>query len=352
MIVDLLRNDLSRIAVPGSVAVPALFRVETYPTIHQLVSDVTARLRPGVPIGEVLRRLHPCGSITGAPKIRAMQIISAVERCPRGVYTGAIGFVGPGGEAAFNVAIRTLALRDGDACATLGLGSGIVADSIGRDEWRECLAKGDFISVAGADFDLIETMAFDPFEGVLRLDAHLARLGESARALGFAFDRHGIRNMLQHASFRQQERARVRLRLSRDGAVAILIDPMPAPPPGDAPVPVAIAPLPVAPSDIRLRHKTSDRGFYDAARAACGAFEVLFTDPAGRLTEGSFTNLFVERDGVLLTPPQALGLLPGVLRAELIAQGRAREAELTPADLTGGFYIGNALRGLIRATML
>lgn len=353
MIVDLLRNDLSRIAVPGSVTVPSLFRVESYPTIHQMVSDVAAELAPGVTLGEVLRRTFPCGSITGAPKISAMQVIGTLEAQPRGAYTGSIGFVGPGeqgeGEAAFNVAIRTLALRDGASCATVGLGSGIVADSRADAEWQECLAKGEYIRVAGATFDLIETMAFDPMDGVLRIDGHMERLGNSARTLGFAFDRHGIRNMLQHATFRQREAARIRLRLSRDGHVAVLVEPMPAKP--EEPVPVAVMPLPVDASDIRLRHKTSDRAFYDEPRKASGAFEVLFTDAAGRLTEGSFTNIFVERDGSLLTPPLALGLLPGVLRAELIAEGKAREAELTVDDLAGGFFIGNALRGLMVARL-
>lgn len=354
MIVDLLRNDLSRIAVPGSVTVPSLFRVESYPTIHQMVSDVAAELAAGVTLGEVLARTFPCGSITGAPKISAMGVIGEVEAGPRGPYTGSIGFVGPGeageGEAAFNVAIRTLALRDGTSCATVGLGSGIVADSQAEAEWRECLAKGEYIRVAGATFDLIETMAFDPMDGVQRIDRHMERLGSSARELGFAFDRHGIRNMLQHATFRQREPARIRLRLSRDGHVAVLVEPIPEAP--DAPVSVAVMPLSVDASDIRLRHKTSDRAFYDEPRKASGAFEVLFTDAAGRLTEGSFTTIFVERNGLLLTPPLALGLLPGVLRAELIAEGRAEEAELTVDDLTGGFFIGNALRGVMRAILL
>jgi len=354
MIVDLLRNDLSRIAVPGSVTVPSLFRVESYPTIHQMVSDIAAELAPGVGLGEVLARTFPCGSITGAPKISAMQVIDRLEAEPRGAYTGSIGFVGPGetggGEAAFNVAIRTLALRDGAACATVGLGSGVVADSRADAEWQECLAKGEYIRVAAATFDLIETMAFDPLDGVLRIDGHMERLGNSARALGFSFDRHAIRNMLQHATFRQRETARIRLRLSRDGNAAVLVEPSPETPAG--PVKVAVVPLPVDGSDLRLRHKTSDRAFYDEPRTTSGAFEVLFTDPAGRLTEGSFTNLFVERDGILVTPPLALGLLPGVLRAELIAEGRAREAELTIADLTGGFLIGNAVRGLINATLM
>jgi para-aminobenzoate synthetase / 4-amino-4-deoxychorismate lyase len=349
MIVDLIRNDLSRVAVPGSVAVPSLFRVETYPTIHQMVSDVTADLAPGIGIASLLRKTFPCGSITGAPKIRAMEIIDALESAPRGVYTGSIGFIAPDGEAAFNVAIRTLALRDGERTATLGLGSGIVADSVAVAEWAECLAKGGFVTAAGAAFDLIETMAFDPLEGVVRLDAHLARLCASARNFGFTFDRHAIRNSLQHATFRQRTPGRIRLRLSPSGGTAILVEPLPPAP--DGPVTVAIVPLPVDPADIRLRHKTSDRAFYDRARADSGQFEILFERPDGQLTEGSFTSLFVERDGQLLTPPLALGLQAGVLRQALLLEGRASEAPLTRADLTRGFLIGNTVRGLIRATL-
>ncbi|QJQ33610.1 aminodeoxychorismate synthase component I [Sphingomonas lacunae] len=353
MIVDLLRNDLSRVALPGSVTVPSLFRIESYPTIHQMVSDIAAELAPETGLADVLARTFPCGSITGAPKISAMEVIDRLESEPRGAYTGSIGFVGPGdsgeGEAAFNVAIRTLALRDGAGCATVGLGSGVVADSKADAEWQECLAKGEYIRVASATFDLIETMAFDPLDGVLRIDGHMERLGNSARTFGFAFDRHGIRNMLQHATFRQREAARIRLRLSRDGHVAVLVEPMPETPQG--PVAVAVSPLPVDAADIRLRHKTSDRAFYDEPRKASGTFEVLFTDDKGRLTEGSFTNIFVERDGVLLTPPLTLGLLPGVLRTELIAGKKARESELTIDDLADGFLIGNALRGLMAARL-
>lgn len=349
MIVDLIRNDLSRLALPGSVSVPSLFRVETYPTVHQMVSDVAATLPEGVGAVDVLRAAFPCGSITGAPKIRAMQIIDTLEAAPRGTYTGSIGFIAPDGEAAFNVAIRTLALRDGDTFATLGLGSGIVADSIPAAEWRECLAKGAFVSGGGATFDLIETMGFDPHEGVRLLDRHLARLGASAQNFGFSFDRHGIRNQLQHATFLQRDPARIRLRLSMRGSVAVLVEPMPPVP--IAPVRCAIAPLSVPADDIRLAHKTSDRAFYDAPRIASGAFEILFTRPDGALTEGSFTSIFVERDGLLLTPPANLGLLPGVLRAELLESGKAVEARLTVDDIAHGFFIGNAVRGLIRATL-
>jgi para-aminobenzoate synthetase/4-amino-4-deoxychorismate lyase len=193
-------------------------------------------------------------------------------------------------------------------------------------------------------------MCFDPLDGVIRLERHLERLGASARTFGFAFDRHLIRNRLQQASFRQKTQARIRLRLSPAGNIAVALDPLPPMP--DAPVPVAIAPLPVTSADFRLRHKTSDRVFYDSARTRSAAFETLFEDGDGFLTEGSFTTLFVERDGRLLTPPLARGLQAGVLRAELIAQGRAIEHEVRREHLSGGFLIGNSLRGLIPATLL
>ncbi|SMF69545.1 aminodeoxychorismate synthase component I [Allosphingosinicella indica] len=348
MIVDLLRNDLSRVARPHSVQVPALYAIETYPTVHQMTSTVTADLAAGVGPVDLIEAIFPCGSITGAPKIRAMEIIAGLEARTRGVYTGAIGTIGPGGDAAFNVAIRTLAMKAGETMATIGLGSGIVADSRVEDEWRECLAKGAFVGEA-AKFDLFETMRFDPVAGIVALDRHLQRMKDSAGTLGFAFDRHDARNELQAATFRLREARKVRLRLSPSGAIAVEVRPLPEAP--FQPVPVAIAPLPVDAADFRLRHKTSNRAFYDDARAASGAFEAVFEDGEGFLTEGSFTHLFVERGGVLLTPPLVRGMLPGTLRAELIETGKAEEAELTRADLSGGFLIGNMLRGLLRAKL-
>ena len=356
MIVDLIRNDLSRVAVPGSVAVPDLFRVESFPTIHQLVSDVSARLPAGVGAIDVLRAAFPCGSITGAPKVRAMEIIDELEGDARGIYTGSFGFIEPGGDAAFNVAIRTLVLpragglQGGANRATLGLGSGIVADSQPADEWRECLAKGEFVGAAGARFDLIETMFFDPVEGVQRLEGHLARMKASAETLGFAFDRHGARNSLQSATFRLRSAARVRMRLAPSGALAVEVSPMPRL--AELPVTVAVRSAPMTADDFRLAHKTSQRAAYDAARLDSGAAEVVFVDEPGFVTEGSWSNIFVERDGQLLTPPLALGLLPGVLRAELIDKGRAVESHLRLADLADGFFIGNSLRGLIPARLV
>ena len=348
MIVDLMRNDLSRVGVAGSVRVPEQFVVETYPSIHQLISSVTADLAPGRHAVDALAALFPCGSITGAPKRRAMQAIDAVEQRARGIYTGAIGWIDGDGDASFNVAIRTLRLPAGSANATLGLGSGVVADSVAEAEWHECLAKARFLDVTPTPIDLIETMAFDPHGGMPLLERHLARMTESARALGFAFDRHATRNELQAATFRLREASRVRLLLSRSGAIAVDVTPLP--PALAGPVDVAVARLPLDRRDLRLAHKTSDRRFWPAPPPGC--FETIFVGEDGELTEGSFTSIFVGGGAQLLTPPLDRGLLPGVLRAELIARGEAVEMPLTLADLAQGFYIGNAVRGLIRARLV
>lgn len=349
MIVDLLRNDLARVAELGSVAVPELFQVETYPTVHQLVSRVTARLVPGTSAVDVLRTIFPCGSVTGAPKISAIEHLAALEGEPREAYTGSMGWIEPGGDAAFNVLIRTLQLADGAGIARLGLGSGLVVDSVAGDEWEECLLKGEFVTRAQPPVDLIETMRFDPHEGLAELDRHLDRLKRSADALGFAFDRHAARNELQAATFGKKRPALARLLLSKTGAMAIEVRPLGEQDQG--PVTVALAARPVGSDDFRLAHKTSDRRFYDDARRASGAFEVVFTDREGWVTEGSFTNVFVERDGRLVTPPLSRGLLPGVLRAKLIDNGQAVEGDIAPADLDGGFFIGNIVRGLLPARL-
>jgi para-aminobenzoate synthetase/4-amino-4-deoxychorismate lyase len=356
MIVDLLRNDLSRVAEAGSVRVEKPFEVETYPTVHTMVSTVHARLREGMGAVDMLRALFPCGSITGAPKIRAMELIDRVERDARGPYCGAIGRIGPGDDAAFNVAIRTIRLTPGENDkhrVVLGVGGAIVADSDGMGEWRECLIKAGFVREAAGGHDLIETMRFDPEHGVARLEAHLERMKASAAELGFAFDRHEARNRVQALCFELVGPTRLRLLLSRSGELALESSALPAPLEGVADC-IAL-PLPVVPGDWRLRHKTTDRGFYDQARAVAqgqGAYEAIFVRDDGLVTEGGVTNLFVERDGKLLTPPAALGLLPGILRGELLATGRAAEAELTLGDLAEGFLIGNGLRGLMPARLV
>ena len=356
MIVDLMRNDLSRVAEAGSVKVDRPFAVESYPTVHQMVTTVRARLQPGRGAADLLRALFPCGSITGAPKIRAMELINVVERDARGPYCGAIGRIDATGDAAFNVAIRTLRLTPGEngrGRAVLGVGSAIVADSEALPEWRECLVKGGFVRLYAAGCDLIETMRFTPEEGIALLELHLERIKASAAELGFAFDRHAVRNAIQALCFEAEAPAKVRLVVARSGAYTLELGELPAPFTG--PATCAVMRLPIDAGDWRLRHKSSDRGFYDVglkAAQAAGAQEALFLRDDGLLTEGCFTNLFVPRGDKLLTPPLELGLLPGVLRRSLIEAGRAVEAELTLDDLSGGFLIGNALRGLMPAELL
>ncbi len=356
MIVDLLRNDLSRVAKAGSVKVESAFTVETYPTLHTMVTTIRAQLNKGTSAVDMLRALFPCGSITGAPKIRAMELIDQTERDARGPYCGAIGRIDADGAAAFNVAIRTLRLTPQEnqrGTAVLGVGSAIVADSEVLTEWRECLVKGGFVRLAAGGADLIETMRFTPDTGIALLDLHLERIKSSAGELGFAFDRHAVRNAIQALCFQADAPAKLRLLVSRGGSYCLELSELPLP--LSEPVSCAVLRLPVDAGDWRLRHKSSDRHFYEAALTAAqaaGAHEALLVRDDGLLTEGSFTNLFVERDGKLLTPPAVLGLLPGVLRRSLIEAGRAVEAELTLDDLGQGFLLGNALRGLFAGRLL
>jgi len=360
MIVDLMRNDLSRVAQAGTVRVEKPFEVETYPTVHTMVSTVRAELADGLGAMDVLRALFPCGSITGAPKIRAMELIDAVEVDARGPYCGAIGRIGMDedghADAAFNVAIRTIRLTPGENerhQAVLGVGGAIVADSDGMAEWRECLVKGGFARGTAGGYDLIETMGFSRTEGVAWLDLHLDRMSKSAGELGFAFDRLAVMARIEALIGELAQPAMLRLLVSRAGEIALESGPLPAPLPD--PAPCLPLPIPVVPGDWRLRHKTTDRHFYkDGLLAArdVGAVEAVFVRPDGLVTEGSFTNIFVERDGLLLTPRDESGLLPGIARRALIEEGRAFEANLTLEDLADGFLIGNALRGLMPARLL
>jgi para-aminobenzoate synthetase/4-amino-4-deoxychorismate lyase len=349
MIVDLMRNDIGRIAEIGSVAVPDLFRVETYPTLHTMTSTVTARLAPGTTTAAVIRAIFPCGSITGAPKIKAMEVIAALEGTARDVYTGAIGVFRPDGSVDLDVAIRTAAIM-ADGRSRWGTGGGIVADSIGASEWDEALLKARVLTDLATDFGLIETLRFARGEGFTRLDRHLDRLAASARALGFAFDRAALEADLAAlvAGIADDEPRRVRIELSRDGRTTLAAPALAADP--DRPLRLGLATDPVDAGDPFLAHKTTRRARWDAAArdaARLGLDDMVFVNRDGFLTETTRANIFVERDGRLLTPAARHGLLPGVLRAELLATGRAIEADLRIEDLVGArWFVGNSLRGL------
>jgi para-aminobenzoate synthetase/4-amino-4-deoxychorismate lyase len=352
MIVDLLRNDLGRIAEIGSVSVPELFRIETYPTLHTMVSTVTADLKPGTPIAEIVRALFPCGSVTGAPKIRAMEIIRELESSPRGVYCGAIGHFAPDGSASFNVAIRTLTIEG--ARGELGIGGGVVHDSRAEAEYAECLLKARYYEAARRPLELIETLRYGPGEGFTRLDLHLARMENSARAFSLKFERAKAIAALEAAVANTSGPQRVRMTLDEQGTHAVTTAPLA----GTAPKEwrFAISPKRVASTDLLQRHKTNWRDLYESEHArltannACD--EVIFLNEKGELAEGARTNIFVELGGKLTTPPLTAGVLDGCLRREMLDKDECEERTLTLDDLASAsrIYLGNSLRGLIPAT--
>lgn len=348
MIVDLLRNDLGRISEQGSVEVPALFSVETYPGFHTLTSTVTSTLQPGLSLLEQMQALFPCGSVTGAPKLRAMEIIRELEAVPRDVYTGSLGMIAPNGDLSFNVAIRTATLLPSGE-GVYGVGGGIVVDSRPAEEYAECRLKARVLTDLANDYGLIETLRWS--DGYMRLPLHLERLAASAAALGFRFDREQLLGQLNEAanSFATGEDRRVRCELRRDGGLHITITPMPAAPNGA--VRVVVASQRVDAGDPFLRYKTTRRAIYERAfteAASQGCDDALLLNRQGFVTETSRSNIFVERDGVLQTPPLEHGLLPGVLRRELIETGAAREAPLRLEDVRQAerCFVGNSLRGL------
>jgi para-aminobenzoate synthetase/4-amino-4-deoxychorismate lyase len=356
MIVDLLRNDLGRVARTGSVKVDALFDAEAYPTVWQLTSTVSAALpvTPAVPLADLLRALFPCGSITGAPKVRAMQIIKELEATPRGIYTGALGWLLPGGDFSFNVAIRTLSI-DAAGRGTMGVGGGIVADSEAAAEYRECQLKAQFLSRLDPGLQLIETLLLEN-GGYPRLAGHRRRLARSAEALGFAVDMDVVeRELAAVAAAQGQGRWRVRLTVNHAGQPVITVAALDANP--AAAQPLLLSAQRIAADDYLLRHKTTARAVYDAElqqAMAAGAFDALFLNEHDEVCEGARSNVFARIDGRLLTPPLACGLLPGVLREELLLSGAAVEARLTLADLrrAEALYCGNALRGLVEVLLV
>ncbi len=351
MIVDLIRNDLGRISALGSVTVDELFAIETYPTVHQMVSEIRGELQSDIAPKDIVRALFPCGSVTGAPKVRAMEIIRELEPKPRGVYCGAIGSFSPDGSAQFNVAIRTLTIRENEG--TLGICGGIVADSAEAAEYDECLLKARFFSENRPPLSLIETFRHEPASGFLRGDLHLQRLARSARVLGLPFDAAKISQALSAALRGRTQPSRVRILLSEDGEVDITTREF-TPPQPDTIWRYAISEHRLPSADLLARHKTSWRAHYDDERKRWNAHrcdEVVFLNERGEIVEASGANVFAKIGGRLLTPPLSSGALPGCLRQDLLHRGECHEAVLTPADLqtAEAVFIGNSLRGLIRA---
>ncbi len=354
MIVDLLRNDISRVAQIGTVRVPRLFELLALPTVWQMVSSVTAVTRASVHLLDVFRALFPCGSVTGAPKIRAMQIIRELEPAARGWYCGALGLLQPGGVATFNVPIRTVEQhRGGLQC---GIGSGITLDSEPAAELAEWRAKTRFLLRAEAPVEALETLRLD--EGVFtHLELHLARLQRTAHHFGLRHRPSQLRQALADLAAQHPNGCwRVRLTLAREGQLGLSCQPL-----GDTPNPVPLVlarrPMPTRGALAEyLQHKTTRRAHYEAFAQdkTAAAFDVLLWNEDEELTECSFGNIALQIEGRWLTPRLAAGLLPGVLREALLAQGQLQEARLLKSDLARaqGLAFFNSLRGWCPAVLI
>jgi para-aminobenzoate synthetase/4-amino-4-deoxychorismate lyase len=335
MIVDLLRNDLGRIARPGTVAVTELFGLERYPTVWQLASEVTARLREDVGLVDVLRALFPCGSVTGAPKARTMRLIRDLEPTPRGVYCGAIGMVAPPGaafRARFGVAIRTAVVERASGRAVYGAGGGITWDSRADAERAELLTKSAVLRAGAGDHQLLETLYWSPAEGARHLARHLARLADSAAYFGSALDAGAVRAAIGAAVAGRSAPTRVRVTVARDGTVSVDVRDAPAAP--DRPVTLAVDDVPVDPELVWLHHKTTRREVYaQRADRHPDADDVVLVNDRGEVTETTIATLAVRLAGRWWTPPTTSGCLPGVERAHLLDSGVLAERVLTVADL-------------------
>ncbi len=364
MIVDLIRSDFGRIADVGSVTADPLFEVQTFETVHQMVSTVRAEVGADTSLRDVLAGLFPCGSITGAPKVRTMEIIQDLEAEPRGIYTGAIGFATPGKEFCFSVPIRTVVTqgRRGE----MGVGSGVVYASDAEAEFEECVLKSLFLVGVNSSFRLIESMRFDAAtQTVHDLDAHLDRMRASAAYFEFTFDASRVRGAIDRAtSTCPAGLHKVRVTLAQDGGVTASTEPFVLPGAGADSSPVGTAPW-VALSERRIdssscfqRHKTTERRLYDDEYrrwSARGAHEVVFANERGEIAEASRHNVFIERNGRLVTPPLTSGALGGIQRRRLLDDPASHASEglvsIREFQAATRIFLTNSVRGVVRVVL-
>lgn len=353
MIVDLMRNDLGRISTPGSVEVTALFEAERYPAQWQMTSTVEADLVDGVGLPGIFDALFPAGSVTGAPKIRSMHILADVEDSPRGIYCGAVGLVGPGRQAHFNVAIRTVTIDRRTGLAEFGVGSGIVWDSEAASEFEECRVKAAILTTPEPAFDLIESLRWDPQSGYARLPRHRARMAASADYFDIPFDAAAFDAALTSAARSLAVPSKVRVLLNRSGGLTTEAGPI-APTP--APLRVVVAETPVDAADVFLFHKTTRRDVYARAEAGKphGVDTVILWNAQGEITEAINFNVVAEIAGEWVTPPVDCGLLAGTLRAELLDTGAITERRITVEELRAASRVRliNSVRGQVDAVLV
>jgi para-aminobenzoate synthetase/4-amino-4-deoxychorismate lyase len=352
MIVDMVRNDMGRIAEPGSVSVPHLFDLEKYPTVWQMTSTVCADTH--APVTEIVRALFPPASITGAPKARTMQLIAEIETTPRRVYTGSVGFIAPGRHAQFNVAIRTLLVDHTRNQAEYGVGGGIVWDSVCSQEQAECRTKTRILDTYTPPFSLLETLLWTPADGYTLFERHLARLKDSAEYFDYTVDLAAVRQRLCDLALGlPQAPYRIRLLVAQDGSITLEAEPLVLPS-DTAPRPVALARHPVDRADPFLYHKTTHRRVYAEALASRPGFDdVILFNADGEITESTRMNVVAEIEGALCTPPVSCGLLPGTFRAHLLETGVVTERVITIDELLASprFFLVNSVRGMTPVTV-
>ncbi len=351
MIVDLMRNDLSRICKVASIKVKNLFKIKTYQSLHQMVSTIQGELRKNISLYDIFHHIFPCGSITGAPKIRTMEIIAKLEKTPRDVYTGALGYILPNQDFCFNIPIRTLTITDKNK-AQMGIGSGIVYDSQPLAEYKECLLKAQFLKNANGDFYLFETMHCKN-GNILLLEYHLKRLQASAFFFDFPFDTHIINQQIVTKTQNLSGMFRVKLCLHYNGHIEFIISPFHA---DNRIKKLMISEKKVHSQNIWLYHKTSHRNFYEQQYEQAlnqGYDEVIFCNEKNELTEASRHNLIINLKGRLYTPPISSGLLPGVFRQKLLDDKKITEKTLTLKDVQKSqeIFIINGLNGLKAALL-
>ena len=352
MILDMVRNDLGRLALPGQVKTEAICCLEKYPTVWQLTSTATARSEAS--LAEIFQALFPCASITGAPKAKTMEIITVIESAPRRIYTGAFGWLKPGRQARFNVAIRTALVDRRNGLASYGVGAGITWDSDGHEEYRECLDKAAVLSRPNLDFALLETLRWAPGKGYFVLPEHLARLQASAEYFDYPCSIEQVESYLQAlAENFSSTPQRVRLLLHADGFLEGTFLPLESA--FSTTLKLHFAQSPVDSRDPRLFHKTTRRKIYEAALSEAGdADEVVLWNERGNVTECCTANLVIEKNGALVTPPVTCGLLPGTYREFLVRRGSVGEAVISKEDLQKAprIYLVNAVRKWRKAELL
>lgn len=327
MIVDLLRNDLNFMADQGTVQVPKLFEIEQYPTVHQMTSTITAEVSPKLSFYDIFKALFPCGSITGAPKISTMEIISNLEHEPRDVYCGAIGYITPQKEAIFNVPIRTVIINQQTGQATYGVGGGITWDSTSKGEYEEVITKASLLETDRPDFELLESLLLEDGD-IFLLEEHLTRLQNSAKYFNFSLNSAEVKNSL-HAFSKQHTTGAYKLRLLLEKTGKVVLESQPIKQ-SKAPFVVALADTPIDKKDVFYYHKTTNRSNYSQFQEKNqSVFDVLLWNEDGHLTEFTNGNVVLEIGGELLTPPIQSGLLAGTFREQLLNEGKIREKILT-----------------------